>query len=294
MGEYLRPREVDAALAALAGGNAPGSQPWVVVAGATDHYPARVGRSGAAEDVLDITAIAGLRGVEPVDGGWRIGALTTWTDLVETDLPPLFDGLKTAARAVGGLQIQARGTIVGNVCNASPAADGVPNLIAMDAEVELASARGGRRVPVASFVTGNRRTVRAADELVTGLLIPAPVPGAEVRSAFRKLGSRAYLVISIAMVAAIVEVTDGRIARARIAVGACSEVAQRLPALEAALTGVPGSPESAGVAALEHLAHLAPIDDVRASAEYRREAALELVRRALGDVLAPARGEGAA
>jgi CO/xanthine dehydrogenase FAD-binding subunit len=285
MGAYLRPADLDSALAALAGGG-PGGAPWVVVAGATDHYPARVGRL-PREDVLDVTAIAGLRAVEAVEGGWRIGALTTWTDLAEADLPPLFDGLRAAALAIGGLQIQARATVVGNVCNASPAADGVPNLLAMDADVELSSSAGLRQVPIGEFVTGNRRTVRRHDELVTGLLVPAPLPGTRVRSAFEKLGSRAYLVISIAMVAAVVEIgVDGRIARARVAVGACSEVARRLPGLEGDLAGRPASPETAAIVGAAHLEALSPIDDVRGTAAYRRDAAVVLVRRALEQVLA--------
>lgn len=285
MGAYLRPSGLDEALGALAG-SAPGGSGWVIVAGATDHYPARVGRA-PVEDVLDVTAIGGMRGIEEIEGGWRIGALTTWTDLAEATLPPLFDGLRAAALAVGGLQIQARATIAGNVCNASPAADGLPNLLAMDAEIELASARGARRVPVGQFVLGNRRTVRADDELVTAVLVPAPLGATSVRSAFEKLGARAYLVISIAMVAAIAEVgEDGRIARARVAVGACSEVARRLPELEAALAGVPATRAAAALVAPDHLASLAPIDDVRGSGEYRREVALQLVRRALQRVLA--------
>jgi CO/xanthine dehydrogenase FAD-binding subunit len=285
MGAYLRPADLDSALAALAGGG-PGGAPWVVVAGATDHYPARVGRL-PREDVLDVTAIAGLRAVEAVEGGWRIGALTTWTDLAEADLPPLFDGLRAAALAIGGLQIQARATVVGNVCNASPAADGVPNLLAMDADVEVSSSAGLRQVPIGEFVTGNRRTVRRHDELVTGLLVPAPLPGTRVRSAFEKLGSRAYLVISIAMVAAVVEIgVDGRIARARVAVGACSEVARRLPGLEGDLAGRPASPETAAIVGAAHLEALSPIDDVRGTAAYRRDAAVVLVRRALEQVLA--------
>ncbi len=285
---FLQPTELSDALGALAGGG-PGGSPWVVVAGATDHYPSRVGRA-PIEDVLDVTAISALRGVVAVDAGWRIGALTTWTDLVESDLPPLFDGLRAAALAVGGQQIQARATVAGNVCNASPAADGTPNLLALDAVVELESSRGPRRVPIGEFVTGNRRTARAADELVTGLFVPGALPGTTVRSAFEKLGSRAYLVISIAMVAAAVEIdAESRIARARVAVGACSEVAQRLTALEAALEGL----EAAGVARAtadivraEHVADLTPIDDVRGSGAYRRDAALTLVRRALERVIA--------
>jgi len=291
VGSYLRPTDVPAALAALATGGRAGS-PWVVVAGATDHYPARVGRV-VDEDVLDVSALPIARGVLPVggggrelpQGGWSIGALTTWSDLAEADLPPLFDGLRRAARAVGGMQVQNRATISGNVCNASPAADGVPNLLALDAIVELESASGERRVPLSRFVTGNRRTVRAADELVMGILVPAPLPGTTVRSTFVKLGARAYLVISIAMVAAVVEVdASGRVARARVAVGACSEVAQRLPALEADLAGRPLGASLGSIVRPEHLAGLSPIDDVRGSAAYRREAALVLVRRALEDL----------
>jgi CO/xanthine dehydrogenase FAD-binding subunit len=277
---FLRPDRLGDALSALAAGG-PGGAPWVIVAGATDHYPARVGRA-PVEDVLDVTAIARLRGISPVDGGWQIGALATWTDLVETPLPSLFDGLKAAALTVGGLQIQARGTVVGNVCNASPAADGMPGLLALDAQVELASRGGARIVPIGDFVTGNRRTARRPDELVTSLFVPAPLPGTTVTSAFEKLGSRAYLVISIAMVAAVIEAdADGRIARARLAVGACSEVAQRLPALEAELVGRPADAATAELVDARHLADLTPIDDVRGSAAYRREAALTVVRRAL-------------
>lgn len=282
---FLRPNSLGEALDALAGGG-PGGTPWVVVAGATDHYPARVGRA-PVEDVLDVTAIDGLHGITTVDGGWRIGALTTWTDVVEADLPPLFDGLRSAALAVGGQQIQARATMVGNVCNASPAADGMPNLLALDAVVELESHRRQRRVPIGAYVTGNRRTVRAQDELVTALYVPTPLPETTVRSTFQKLGSRAYLVISIAMVAAVVEIgADGRIERARIAVGACSEVAQRMTALEADLQGMPATTATADVVRPEHIATLSPIDDVRGSAAYRRDAARTLVRRALEQVLA--------
>src|SRR4029079_5836969 len=131
--------------------------------------------------------------------GWQIGALATWTDLVEAPLPPLFDGLKAAALAIGGLHIPARGTVVGNVCNASPAADGLPNLLALDAQVELTARGAARIVPIGEFVTGNRRTVRGPEELVPGRFVPAPLPRTHVRSTFEKLGSRAYLVISIAM-----------------------------------------------------------------------------------------------
>jgi CO/xanthine dehydrogenase FAD-binding subunit len=271
MGIYLRPAELDDALKALA------AHRLTVLAGGTDFFPARVGKP-LDDDVLDITALAALRGIADTGGAHRIGALTTWTDLTRADLPPHFDGLKQAAREVGGVQVQNAGTVAGNVCNASPAADGMPNLVALDAEVELASNAGRRTMPLASFVTGNRKTQRRPDEIVTALLIPKPAQPA--RSTFLKLGARKYLVISIVMVGAVVETDGERIARARIAVGSCSAVAQRLPALEAALQGQMLSGGAKAVTAA-HLAPLAPIDDVRGTADYRRDAALTLVRRAL-------------
>lgn len=277
MAAYLRPTSIDAALRALA------ARPLLVLAGGTDFYPARVGRP-LDEDVLDITAIASLRGIADAGDHWRIGATTTWTDLVESDTPPLFDGLKRAAREVGGAQIQNAGTIAGNLCNASPAADGVPPLLSLDAVVELASANGETAVPLADFVLGNRRTRRAPGELVTAIRVPKP-RARRAAAYFIKLGARRYLVISIVMVAAAIECDeDGRVTRAGIAIGACSEVARRLPELEAALLGHNVDATLGDRVTPRHLAALAPIDDVRASAEYRAEAALTVVRRALAEL----------
>src|SRR5450432_1265680 len=132
LNRFERPGSIGEATRLLAGG------PWAVLAGGTDLYPAHVGRPLAAP-LLDISAIAALRGVGRDDRGWSIGATTTWSDVVRADLPPLFDALKAAAREVGGLQIQNTGTIAGNVCNASPAADGIAVLLALEAEVELHS-----------------------------------------------------------------------------------------------------------------------------------------------------------
>ncbi|MBX5454544.1 MAG: FAD binding domain-containing protein [Acidobacteriia bacterium] len=270
MGLYLRPTTLEGALALLA------ERPRTVLAGGTDHFPARVA-STPDEDILDISALPGLRAIVRHGSYWVVPCLATWSDLIAAPLPAAFDGLKAAARQVGGPQVQNLGTVVGNICNASPAADGIPCLLTLDAEVVLASRAGRRTIPLADFVLGPRRTARRPEELVLALQIPAPPETA--RASFLKLGARRYLVISIVMVAAYAEIAaDGRIARARIAVGACSPVARRLFALEADLIGRRPDP---ALVEVRHLAPLAPIDDVRGTAAYRRAAALELVRRAV-------------
>ena len=265
-----RPKVLDQALAFLAEG------PAALVAGGTDVFPA-LGLGAAPARVVDLTAVEGLRGISRAGDGWRIGAGTTWTDVARADLPPLFDALKQAARQVGSIQIQNTGTVAGNICNASPAADGVPVLIAMEAEVELASHHGTRRMPLSDFITGPRKTDLREGEIVTALYLPHR-DGA--RSAFGKLGSRAYLVISIVS-AAVILWTEGRIVSgARVAVGAASPVPMRLPDVEVALVGRALS-DLPGAVLADHLAALTPIDDVRATAAYRREAALVMIRRAL-------------
>ena len=286
---YHRPATLEQALTIRAGENV------TVLAGGTDVYPAKAARAGWGDmrhaDILDITGVPGLRGIAEEAAQWRIGALTTWTDLIRAELPPLFDGLKLAAREIGGVQIQNRGTLAGNICTASPAGDGAPNLLALDAGVELASAQGRRVVAMDGFIDGYRHTQCRNDEIITALIVPKPRGPA--RSHFLKLGARRYLVISIVMAAGVIE-TDaaGIVAAARVAVGSCSAVPQRLPALEAALAGQ--SIESAAdIVAPAHLAPLAPIDDIRGSAAYRRHAALALTRDLLAQ-LASAPGRRAA
>ncbi len=283
MAQYVRPESLEEALALLA------DAPLTILAGGTDYYPARVGKP-LDDDLLDITGIDGLRGISDGGDGWRIGATTTWTDVIEADLPPLFDGLKLAAREVGGVQIQNVGTLAGNLCNASPAADGVPPLLSLDAEVELAGPDGARRLPLGEFVLGNRETARQADELLTALHIPKAADDAV--SSFLKLGARKYLVISIAMVAVVIEPADGAVGSARVAVGSCSAVAQRLPDVEAALKGQPLDASLGQQITQDHLTGaISPISDVRGSADYRFDVAATLVRRALGALGAGGQGQ---
>lgn len=287
MGVFLRPTALADALLALADAKLAASSVEIerltVLAGGTDFYPAQTARTAwlqaTPRNILDISGIEALKGIRETETGIEFGALTTWAEIRDAALPAAFDGLKHAAREVGGQQVQNRGTIAGNLCNASPAADGVPPLLTLDASVEIASSRGQRSIPIAQFITGNRKTILATDELVTGVRVPKPDPG--MRSTFLKLGARAYLVISIVSVAAVVHVgDDGCIVRSRIAVGACSAVPQRLTQLEHDLKGTPAA-DAMRVVAAKHMAALQPIDDVRGSADYRRRAALVVTRRAL-------------
>jgi CO/xanthine dehydrogenase FAD-binding subunit len=274
------------ALAALAAAVSAG-EPAIPLAGATDLYPAEATRrawfGARTGSIIDISRISDMSGIAVGSDEVVLGAMTSWTAIAEAALPPAFAALQAAARQVGGRQIQNRGTIGGNLCNASPAADGAPPLLALDAQVELVSAVGARRMPLSEFLLGNRTTARRTDELLTRVIIPHPA--IDERSVFLKLGARSYLVISIASLAANLRFgPDGSVMSARIALGACSAVPTRLHRIERMLLGrrigdvaISLGPEDG----------LSPIDDIRASASYRRRAAEILVRRGLTACAAP-------
>ena len=268
---YITATTLEDALDALSGGAAS------VIAGGTDWFPAQGDRHFDGT-LVDISRLAELRGVIRTDSGWRIGAATTWTDIIKADLPPAFNGLKLAAREVGSVQIQNTGTLAGNLCNASPAADGVPPLLTLDATVELASTQGTRQMPLGAFLQGVRKTDREAHEILTAVYVPDLPDGST--SSFVKLGARKYLVISICMVAVLVTVQGGLVSDIRIGVGAASPVAQRLTALEDSLRGLPVDGLVRAVTD-EVILALSPISDVRASADYRQSAAPQVIRRAI-------------
>ncbi|MCX7274709.1 MAG: FAD binding domain-containing protein [Burkholderiales bacterium] len=275
---FQRAGSLEGALATLALG------PVTVLAGGTDLYPALASHR-AGSPMLDISALAPLRAITRVDGATapalRLGALTTWSVLARGALPGWARALELAAREVGGVQIQNRGTLGGNLCHASPAADGVPALLALDARIELASHRGVRSLPLDQFILGPRRTARQPDELLTAIELPEPAPTA--RSTFLKLGHRRYLVISIAMVAIALELgADARVTGIRLAVGSCGPMARRLPLLEERLLGRLAPLDPGVVMALidaAALAPLSPIDDVRGTATYRLDAVGSLIAR---------------
>jgi len=270
---FLRPGSLNEALEALA------QTRGTILSGGTDLFPATTANQ-LPGTVIDISLLSELRGIQFSQGTIRIGARTTWTEVASASLPPGFDGLRAAARKIGGIQIQNQGTVGGNICNASPAADGVAALMALDAEVTLASRSTSRTVPLADFIQGNRKTARQSHEILTAVQIPRRWENAA--SSFLKLGARRYLVISIVMVAAnLIVDSRGRINEAAVCVGACSSKAARLPALEQSLVGASVTTQFSRVIRPEHFSPLSPIDDVRATAAYRHEAAQTLVRRAL-------------
>ena len=284
-GSYRRPDDLASALELLAAGD------MTIAAGCTDLFPATESKTLPGR-VLDVTGIGELSGISWTDRHLRIGATTTWSEILRADLPASLRSLQLAAREVGAKQIQNRGTVAGNLCNASPAADGVPPLLTVDAEVELRSQGGSRSLPLSEFIAGPRKTALEGNEILTAVLIPRTSLAGS--SHFLKLGARAYLVISIAMVAARVSLEGGLVTEAALAVGACGPVATRLPDLERALTGQPFDLDrihrvidDAAVASA-----LSPIDDVRAEAAYRAGSAAELLRRGLAELL-PAASEAA-
>ena len=250
-----------------------------MLAGGTDLFPAHQEQSLRGK-IIDISRVQGMQGVRVAGDMIEIGGRTTWSEIVKAKLLLGFDGLKEAAREVGSVQIQNQGTVAGNICNASPAADGVTALMALDAEVTLASVKGERSLPLTEFIQGNRKTQKRADELLVMVRIPRRLENAV--STFLKLGARRYLVISIVMVAVnLLPDAEGIIQEARVCVGSCAPRSMRLLELENTLVGRTAGSGLNRILRAHHFAELSPIDDVRATAEYRREAAQTLVGRAL-------------
>jgi CO/xanthine dehydrogenase FAD-binding subunit len=273
MSSYIRPLTLQEAVEALA------KTRGVLLSGGTDFFPARVDRP-ITETVIDISGVREIKGISIERERIVIGGRTTWSEIIASPLPRGFDGLKAAAREVGSIQIQNFGTVAGNLCNASPAADGVPPLLTLDAEVELASATGVRPLPLGEFVLGNRKTARRPEEILTRVLIPRRLENAA--SSFLKLGARRYLVISIVMVAVTILADEQNlVTEARVAVGSCSAKARRLTALEEALAGMKAEAGIGERVTKKHIEALSPIDDVRGTAAYRRDASVTLIRRAL-------------
>jgi CO/xanthine dehydrogenase FAD-binding subunit len=274
------PRDLASAYAILAA--APPDAPARPIAGGTDLMVALTGDLGAPPaSVIDLWAIDALRGVAIDGGALVLGALTTYTDIRRSALclehvPALVE----AAATIGAAQIQNRGTLGGNIANASPAGDTLPVLLAADASFVLGSERGEREVWATDFWTGYRRTALAPDELLLRIRIPlAP----DLAMTFRKVGTRRAQSISKVVLAVAWRASPGE-PRApwtdvRVALGSVAATPVRAAATEAALEGRPPTPETADLAAETLAGELSPIDDVRSTAGYRRLVAARLIHR---------------
>ncbi|MEO8437245.1 MAG: xanthine dehydrogenase family protein subunit M [Chloroflexota bacterium] len=268
------PRELAEAYAILA------EAPTRPIAGGTDLMVALTGELGEPPDrILDLWGLDALRGIAVEGAAVSLGALTTYTEIRRSavcheHLPVLVE----AAATIGAAQIQNRGTLGGNIANASPAGDTLPVLLAADASFVLGSVRGERVVPAAEFWPAYRRTALAPDELLLRIRIPLR-PGRELR--FRKVGTRRAQSISKVVIAlgwgdrdAAARWTD-----VRLALGSVAATPIRATRTEAAIEGRPPTPETADRAAETLAAELAPIDDVRSTAEYRRLVAARVLHR---------------
>jgi xanthine dehydrogenase small subunit len=244
--------------------------PLTPLAGCTDLYVSL--NFGTLKDTrfLNLWRLNALRAITTKGDTLTIGALATHTDLIRSKaVQQRLPMLAAAAREIGGVQIQNRGTIGGNVANGSPAGDTLPVLAAADAVVLLQSAGGMRRVPFTRFYTRYRQSVRRPDELIVAFEIPA-VRG---RQWFRKVGTRAAQAISKIVMAGVAPDRGGRAGDVRVALGSVAPTVIRLPRTEAALAGGSSIDEAQRILGDE----IAPIDDIRSTAEYRRRVASNLL-----------------
>jgi CO/xanthine dehydrogenase FAD-binding subunit len=280
--EYCAPTSLADALRVLRGGDA------TILAGGTDLMPqTQAGRVPFRRTLINIRRIRELRGIERSHGAIRIGALTTVTEAMESDV--VRSGLPILVEAgdhFASAQLRNTATIGGNICNASPAGDTLVPLLVLDAEVELASASDGasslRRVPLEKFFAGPGKTHRAPAELLVAVHVPLPRPGFVAR--FVKFGTRPALDISAISIGVGGVLRKGILSGVRVAFGAVAPTPLRGRATEAALEGRPLTDETIAAAATAARGEVRPISDVRASEWYRRELVGNLTRRVLAEI----------
>jgi CO/xanthine dehydrogenase FAD-binding subunit len=278
--EFLQPRSLQEALAAKA--DRPEAVP---IAGGTDVMVELNFDHRRPEAVLDLTRVGELASWERADGRLRVGAGVTYTRAI-AELAGALPGLAIAARTVGSPQIRNRGTIGGNLGSASPAGDCHPPLLAMDAEVEVASERGGRRIPIGDFFTGPKQSALRPDELICAVHVPAATGPQQ----FAKIGTRNAMVIAVCSFALALDPERGRVGTG---IGSAGPTPLRAPEAERflegeledeGLWGSRGPVSEAAAARFGELVAAAarPIDDVRGTAAYRVHALGVLARRTLG------------
>jgi len=285
---FSAPKSLDQALALLAD-RAAKAEKTVLLAGGTDWFVERhvapPETAGTLPLVVDVSRLDALRGISLEGETLRIGAAATYLEIrKDARVAARCPLLAAMARDVGALQIQARGTLGGNLASGSPAADGVAALAALDATLLLRSVRGARRVPLASFYTGYRRSVLLADELIEAVEIALPPEGSPF--AWRKVGTRQAQAISKVAFAALAVVSEGRAARLGLGMASVAPTVSFLPATRALGLSRPLATITDADVEKAILADVSPIDDVRSTAAYRRHVAVRLAQRFFGELRA--------
>jgi CO/xanthine dehydrogenase FAD-binding subunit len=270
--QLVTPRSLPEALAALA--REPGV--WQPFAGGTDLMVLLEAGKLPHKNYLNIWNLAALRGIEVSTEHVTLGALTTYTEVqANATLRDEFPMLCQAASETGGLAIQNRGTLGGNIANASPAADSPPALLAYNAELELISVRGSRWVPYQSFHTGYKQTIMQPDELLSHIRLPRLWP--DSLHYYRKVGTRKAQAISKVCLAATARVYEGTVDHIRIALGSVAPVPLRCRKTEAILQGTTVNESAIERARAELAREIAPIDDIRSTRNYRLKVSLNVL-----------------
>ncbi len=272
--ELVIPETLDAALAALAEGNGAAQ----ALAGGTNVIVDMRARRAKPARLVGLGKLEALRGIRISDGRVTLGARTTMSEILHhRGLAEQAPSLVAQARIFGGQMVRNAATVAGNICSGSPAADVVPPLLALDAEVTLARPGGTRVVPLHQFFLGYKHDARAPGELMTE--IAWDIPQAPTADLFYKLALRKGDAITVVGVAVALSVENGVCNRARVALGAVAPVVKRATAAEALLTGQVLTPATIEEAARRAVEEVDPVDDIRASAGYRRHTVHALTRR---------------
>ena len=274
---YFQPNDLNSALDVLKN-----NSDLTIAAGCTDLFPITNNMS-LDKNILDITNIKSIKGFQFNSKETKIGSATTWTDIINENLPICYDMLKACAKEVGSIQIQNLGTIGGNICNASPAADSIPCLLALDAKLELSSANNQRIIPIDEFILGSRKTKLEQGEILTSIIIPKEKENGS--SSFRKIGARKYLVISISMVACRILISNNIIEDISISVGSCSEVAKRIFSIERQLIKKDINEDIFNQVDFSQLNEISPITDIRSTHVYRLKASQLLIKDVVKDAI---------
>lgn len=280
--ELIAPGSLNGVLSLLA--NEPGK--WTPIAGGTELMVAHAAGRLAARNLVSLWGIRDLRFIRIQSDSIVIGAGSTFRDLrahatVSADFPLL----AKASSWIGSIANQSRATLGGNLVNGSPAADSSPVLLAYDAEVELISVRGTRRLPYAEFHTGYKQCILATDELLYAVHLPRRF--AKHQQYLRKVGTRRAMAISKVALAGCAQVEQGQVREIRLAAASVAAYPTRLYRAEEAICGKAVGPETTRAARVAALAEIVPIDDIRSTAEYRRIVTVNLLQEFLCSLIAP-------